>query len=126
MKMWVQKEQEKTIMKLLWKKHPLLKKKKPKRSAAFGGGTTIPVKTVEKKIETKPEEQLNFDKIREEAQVLWGSLINKDEANALFSINEYLQKENCTIFYIGTLPVMQKCYICNICNPQEDKYICHI
>ena len=52
------------------------------------------------------------------------NIYNKDEANALFSINEYLQKENCTIFYIGTLPVMQKCYICNICNPQEDKYIC--
>ena len=38
--------------------------------------------TVVDKIETKPEEQLNFDKIREEAQILWGNLIAKDEANA--------------------------------------------
>ena len=37
------------------KKTSVVKKKKPKRSVAFGGGTTIPIKNVEPKIETKPE-----------------------------------------------------------------------
>ena len=49
---------------------------------------------------------------------------NKYVENDIFSINEYIQKANCTLFYIGALPITQKCYICSICNPQEDKYIC--
>ena len=47
-----------------------------------------------------------------------------DKTNAIFSIPEYFQKQNCTIFYIGALSISQKCYTCQICNPQEDKYIC--
>ena len=47
-----------------------------------------------------------------------------DKTNAIFSIPEYFQKQNCTIFYIGALSISQKCYTCQICNPPEDKYIC--
>ena len=47
-----------------------------------------------------------------------------DKTNAIFSITEYFQKQNCTLFYIGVLSISQKCYTCPICNPQEDKYIC--
>lgn len=38
--------------------------------------------TVVDKAETKIEEPLDFNKIREEAQVLWGNLVAKDPANA--------------------------------------------
>lgn len=38
--------------------------------------------TVVDKAETKVEEKLDFDKIREEAQVIWGNLTGKDPANA--------------------------------------------
>lgn len=38
--------------------------------------------TVVDKTETKVEEKLDFDKIRDEAQVIWGNLIGKDPANA--------------------------------------------
>ena len=48
----------------------------------------------------------------------------KSIENETFSINEYFQKASCTLFYIGALPILQKCYTCSICNPQEDKYIC--
>ena len=44
--------------------------------------------------------------------------------NEFFNIYDYIQKVNCTLFYIGALPVSQKCYTCRICNPQEDKYLC--
>lgn len=38
--------------------------------------------TVVDKTETKTEEKLNFDTIRQEAEVLWGNLVGKDPANA--------------------------------------------
>lgn len=38
--------------------------------------------TVVDKTETKTEEKLNFDSIRQEAEVLWGNLVGKDPANA--------------------------------------------
>ena len=38
--------------------------------------------TVVDKAETKTEEKLNFDSIRQEAEVLWGNLVGKDPANA--------------------------------------------
>ena len=38
--------------------------------------------TVVDKIETNPEEKLDFDTIRQEAQIIWGNLVKKDEANA--------------------------------------------
>lgn len=38
--------------------------------------------TVVDKTETKVEEKLDFDKIREEAQLIWGNLTGKDPANA--------------------------------------------
>lgn len=37
--------------------------------------------TVVDKVEKAPEEQLDFNKVREEAQVLWGKLLTKDPAN---------------------------------------------
>ncbi len=52
-------------------------------------------------------------------------MYKKDNTNVLFSIEEYLQKENCTSYNLGTLPIQQKCYTCSICNPSEDKYICN-
>ena len=51
--------------------------------------------------------------------------INKDNINISFSIDEYLQKENCTSFNLGTLPMPQHCYTCSICNQAEDKYLCN-
>ena len=51
---------------------------------------------------------------------------NKNEVNASFSINEYFQKIECTLFYIGAIPVNQKAYRCSICNPPEDKFIKYI
>jgi hypothetical protein len=38
--------------------------------------------TVVDKVEKKIEEELDFDKIREEASVIWGNLVGKDPANA--------------------------------------------
>ena len=38
--------------------------------------------TVVDKTETKVEEKLDFDKIRDEAQIIWGNLVGKDPANA--------------------------------------------
>ena len=38
--------------------------------------------TVVDKTETKTEEKLDFDTIRQEAEVLWGNLVGKDPANA--------------------------------------------
>ena len=38
--------------------------------------------TVVDKVETKEREELDFDKIREEASVLWGNLVSEDAANA--------------------------------------------
>jgi len=38
--------------------------------------------TVVDKTETKIEEKLDFDKIRDEAQIIWGNLVGKDPANA--------------------------------------------
>lgn len=38
--------------------------------------------TVVDKTETKSEEKLNFDSIRQEAEILWGNLVGKDPANA--------------------------------------------
>ncbi len=38
--------------------------------------------TVVDKTETKTEEKLNFDSIRQQAEVLWGNLVGKDPANA--------------------------------------------
>ena len=38
--------------------------------------------TVVDKVETKVEEQLNFDEIRTEASRIWGNLVTKDPANA--------------------------------------------
>ena len=38
--------------------------------------------TVVDKVETKIEEKLDFNKIRDEAQVIWGNLVGKDPANA--------------------------------------------
>ena len=49
---------------------------------------------------------------------------NKDNNNTTFPINEYLKKENCTSFNLGTLPMPQKCFVCSICSRIEDKYIC--
>jgi hypothetical protein len=48
---------------------------------------------------------------------------NKDNTNELFSVDEYLQKDNCTFFNLGSLPINQKCYTCSICNHQR-KDIC--
>ena len=48
---------------------------------------------------------------------------NKDNTNELFSVDEYLQKDNCTFFNLGSLPINQKCYTCSICN-HERKDIC--
>ena len=50
--------------------------------------------------------------------------INKDNTKIIFPIKEYLKKENCTSFNLGTLPMPQKCFVCCICNRIEDKYIC--
>ena len=50
--------------------------------------------------------------------------VNKDNINETFPIEEYLKKENCTSFNLGTLPMPQKCFVCCICNRSEDKYIC--
>ena len=38
--------------------------------------------TVVDKVDKKVEEELDFDKIREEASVIWGNLVGKDPANA--------------------------------------------
>lgn len=38
--------------------------------------------TVVDKVETKVEEELDFNALREEASVLWGNLVGKDPANA--------------------------------------------
>ena len=54
--------------------------------------------------------------------------INKDNINLSFAIDEYLKNDNCTSFNLGPLAIPQQCYICSICNQQnqtEDiKYIC--
>ncbi len=50
---------------------------------------------------------------------------NKNHVTNLFSVDDYFKKNNCTIFYLGSLPILQKCFICSICNPHKDKkYIC--
>ena len=65
--------------------------------------------------------QLSYD---EEEESEKKKVKNKYVGNDIFSINEYIQKSNCTLFYIGAIPIKQKCYICSICNTQEDKYMC--
>ena len=55
------------------------------------------------------------------------TMSKKDNTNDLFSIDEYNQKENCTYYNLGTIPMSQKCYTCSICdqtNQSEEKYIC--
>ena len=42
--------------------------------------------------------------------------INRGNINVSFSIDEYLKKENCTSFNLGTMPIPQQCYACSICN----------
>ena len=47
------------------------------------------------------------------------------ETEKTFKIeDDFLKKDNCTSLYLGQEPIMQKCYICSICNPKKNHLIC--
>ena len=48
----------------------------------------------------------------------------KKKKNLDFDISKFLLKKYCTSLYFGTEKIKQQCYICEICNPSQDKKIC--
>ena len=71
------------------------------------------------------------NKIQKKKSIIKGKLKEIDpfnfeiKSNEIFKIEEdYIEKNGCTSITFGTEPIIQKCYICSICNPEKNNYIC--
>ena len=48
----------------------------------------------------------------------------KDDKDKFIIESAYLKLEECTAMTLGNEKIYQKCFICPICNPKKDKFIC--
>ena len=76
-------------------------------------------------------ERKNFHRMTQKRSTIIGKIKDIDPFNFekkskdTFKIEEdYLTKEGCTSMILGPEPIMQNCYICSICNPEKNHYIC--
>ena len=53
-----------------------------------------------------------------------GNEIPKKEEEKFIIEEEYLNLDECTAINLGPEKIYQKCFVCSICNPKKDHYIC--
>jgi hypothetical protein len=52
------------------------------------------------------------------------TLISADKIQENFKIEEFKQKNKCTYFEYGDIPIFQESYCCEICDPNKTEMIC--
>ena len=52
------------------------------------------------------------------------TLISTDKIQEYFKIEEFKQKNKCTYFEYGDIPIFQESYCCEICDPNKTEMIC--
>ena len=85
----------------------------------------------ERKKKSKRSKSTKEKKNPKKKSIILGKLKEIDPFNfeikskETFKIEEdYIEKKGCTSITFGTESIMQKCYICPICNPDKNNYIC--
>ena len=85
----------------------------------------------ERKKKSKRSKSTKEKKIQKKKSIIKGKLKEIDpfnfeiKSNETFKIEEdYIEKNGCTSITFGTEPIIQKCYVCSICNPDKNNYIC--